>query len=668
VQRNLEIDLDEDILTVKDYSLEVKNPPNDARDPDEWKQFFLPYASEGIRSCTITFDNAKMTEALVQRRVLLGTLEHMLSPDTNMNDKKKLFAQIQSQKDELDANTPLLRRLFRKSDYDSAVSLYETIFVGNDCIEKQIKHLAKQPKTSNVSKVFVVFETERGKRNALEKISQEGANFRGHFLKVQEPCEPSAVRWHNLEESTMIQVTQQVLALLVVVAFVAFGAFVIYLVKHKFREWASGPAVVVMVLNTIVPKICHYLNSFESHASEGAYQASLYIKLTLAYWVNTAIAQLIISNFSSYIASSVLPVNENFNDGGNEEVVPAENLLPNIYALFLWDMVYTPLISFLDLGGMYAKYFKARGAKTQKEMNLNFQGTSFSLAERYTNMTRMFFLCSVYGTIFPASYFFCALSLLITYMVDKYMLLRRWVRSPRLGSQIAAFGREYYSVAVVGHAVMTAYWWSGFSYDNVCGNENYGYYYCSQDFLGSRMFPPLPKNQETLNANIASDGSLYHLYSIGTWMSEGQEILTQLCGWTSTILLGVFVFYKFFKYIFYLTFPLEDSTEDQYVDFSALQRLGQEIFLYVPQRRVPGFTFPLLMCNIDDIDKNRVGWKDPFRGYDYHNVVFDIDEINPLNRKRDEKINTDEWDSKENGQYKLESANPVFSIVKEWKG
>ena len=41
-----EVRFDEDKVTSTDYSILVKNPPKDAYDPDEWRDFFSQFAEK----------------------------------------------------------------------------------------------------------------------------------------------------------------------------------------------------------------------------------------------------------------------------------------------------------------------------------------------------------------------------------------------------------------------------------------------------------------------------------------------------------------------------------------------------------------------------------------------------------------------------------------------
>lgn len=89
---------------------------------------------------------------------------------------------------------------------------------------------------------------------------------------------------------------------------------------------------------------------------------------------------------------------------------------------------------------------------------------------------------------------------------------------------------------------------------------------------------------------------------------------------------------------------LQPDGKDQEIDFSSIVH-HQEVQGYVPQQKEPGFDRPLLFCDIDDIDKHLVGWKDEFEGFDVHNLVNDAKEI-----------------------IGGEPQHPVFSRIQHWPG
>jgi len=134
--------------------------------------------------------------------------------------------------------------------------------------------------------------------------------------------------------------------------------------------------------------------------------------------------------------------------------------------------------------------------------------------------------------------------------------MRIWSSSALLGSEVAKFSRTYFfSGAVLAYAIISAYAWAGFPYDNVCspdnpityngpagpinvefGNgtmgsitlgQNSTFVFCDQRWRGfdGFLFPP--------TANKQPDGA--------RWMTDSQETLTNIYGYTSLAFLVGFI-------------------------------------------------------------------------------------------------------------------------------
>lgn len=116
------------------------------------------------------------------------------------------------------------------------------------------------------------------------------------------------------------------------------------------------------------------------------------------------------------------------------------------------------------------------------------------------------------------------MALVAQYYAAKFILLRVSGIPPDLGFHLARTTRNWFMPFVLAaHVIMSAYWWSGYPYDNVCeDNENGGYKFCDQNLYGARVFPPLPRFQ--------SDGN--------RWMTEDQELLTRLYSWLSVVVIA----------------------------------------------------------------------------------------------------------------------------------
>lgn len=95
---------------------------------------------------------------------------------------------------------------------------------------------------------------------------------------------------------------------------------------------------------------------------------------------------------------------------------------------------------------------------------------------------------------------------------------------------------------------------------------------------------------------------------------------------------------------------------------------------YVPKVNIPGHNFPFLICDIDDIDENLVGWRDPEKSYDFNNLILDVPTVAhyvTIRRKRERGPKLHVKDTLERVEIflKEEVINDrpkLFSKVKEW--
>jgi hypothetical protein len=102
--------------------------------------------------------------------------------------------------------------------------------------------------------------------------------------------------------------------------------------------------------------------------------------------------------------------------------------------------------------------------------------------------------------------------------------------------------------------------------------------------------------------------------------------------------------------------------------------IPEEVRAYVPQISEPGMNFPLILCDIDDIDPDLVGWSDTRNGYDKHNMLLDAPRKGKMKRVRlvnEEgkliEIQTDTFIATTSGGGDVAlSQQKLFSTVKHW--
>ena len=386
------------------------------------------------------------------------------------------------------------------------------------------------------------------------------------------------------------------------------------------------------------------LTSFESHSSETSYASSVYIKVTLLRWVNTAIVTAIISPFVYTIE-----------DGSH--------LIDSLRVLFTAELVQRPILQLLDWMGNLKRHVFAPRAKDQRRMNLLFMSGYYSIGERYTDVTKLLFLTCFYAPLYPAAWFFSAVILVVYYWMDKFCVLRTWKQGPKINGDISIYSVYFFLMCVITYAVMAAYDFAMFPFDNACKTgaevpddylgvyefsdeassfeittEDSVYKFCEQDLFRyvPAAFPPLPSSQP--------EGS--------EWMSPSQLKFAPIYGWCCVgvvVLVGAtFLFRMFLKFIlplFSRTYKLQGKPMEE--AFSEVH----EICGYVPNVIIPGYLFPFLLCDVSNIDNELIGWTGfDSEKSDLKNLIDDM----PLVLRRTK--------SKKN----LQNSNPRFSQIMSW--
>mmetsp|Transcript_13637 Transcript_13637/g.29499 ORF Transcript_13637/g.29499 Transcript_13637/m.29499 type:complete len:1595 (+) Transcript_13637:323-5107(+) len=622
-QRQRQIAFDEQEQTTQDYSIEIWNPPNDATEPEEWKEFFESRFGGHMTCCTVTIDNDLLVKALAERREVLFDIEQKLKEGATINTLTL---------SELGAKIEHGRQFIGR--FKSRVSPGIPELVGRlTVLNARIQGLAQQD--YRATRVFCTFETEGAQRQVLTKMTvgsmaatrnkthkiNPNLLFRGeHVLHVREAEEPSTIRWLDLDESWTSKTKQILLTTLV-----SFGCIVgvTFLVISCREVSAAFAALAISISNALFPVVAKVLTNLEAHANETGKQSSLYVKIAIFRWVVTAIVITIITPFTSTITNG------------------PEHLLQPIYIIFSTDLVITNVLQLADPGGNFKRHFLAPRAGSQERMNLLMSGTEYTVAERYTNMTKTLFLTFYYCAIYPSAFFLCSLTLFVNFYVDKYSLMRTWRPTPTLGPHIAKFSRAYFMTsAIAALAVASSYMFSGFPFDNLCAEDvshsaYYGtwkvtdgegqdstaiiepitrsYHFCNQ-YLGpgsNFAFPALP--------NAQPQGS--------SWMTGEQENLTFIYGWVSVGVLGLVVLtflqraFRNIQDVFSASYKPDGDVQGE--SFSEVEAISS----YIPQVLSDHFTHPLIAVDIDHVDESIFDWTDPTRSHSYYDMTRDAEQL-----------------------------------------
>ena len=596
---------DEENTTAQDFSIQVLHPPTKENDPEVWKKYFEKKFNAHVTCCTITIENDDLIDTLVQRRILFAKIRKAITSKYKSKDTKDLL-QIA---DKLRSERTCFQRVWSSIIKGIPERIQELVD-----LETQIQYLAS--KDYDVSSVFVTFETEESQREILsvltdKKLCDKKFLFKGEFLEIIEPAEPSSIRWKDINEGWSDVMGNLIIPYIVTLGVIICAAFAVREVRNYNDAYA---AIFISVMNILFPLLAKFLTRKEIHRNEGSRHASLYVKITLFRWVNTAIVTTLLTPFTSTLEAG------------------KGSLLEGVYAIFISEIVTVNALQLLDISGNINRHILAPRQNNQRDMSLCMRGTEIELAERYTNLTKIVFLTLWYCPIFPAAFFFGCIALFLNVYVDKFSLMRSWKPAPKLGAIISKLNRKFFLPAtVIVMAVISSYTWTQFSFDNLCqlddvSNDFIGdwkvnntiitvdentniYQYCDQNLFNRRpiVFPALPIFQ----------------HSDLIWMGEEQERITSVYGWASVGIIA-FLGLLMLKSIFF-------SCRRKY---KAVGKAGTTPFTvsrcaaYIPEVKTSSFAYPLIAVNTDEIAHTDLfEWNSPYHGYDYYDLTLDAKRI-----------------------------------------
>jgi hypothetical protein len=171
------------------------------------------------------------------------------------------------------------------------------------------------------------------------------------------------------------------------------------------------------------------------------------------------------------------------------------------------------------------------------------------------------------------------------------------------------------------------------------------YQHCNQD-LRSYMglsFPALPQYQP--------EGE--------EWMTDEQEEIVSLHGWSSLVVLGVIVLQLLVEVGFsirrHFIGNYQPRGKDQGIPFSNVPTIAG----YIPQVSSDVLAYPLLLVDTAGLDAHLFSWQDPDRPHSHYDITHDVDLVLGRGGFEDSFAKVMHWHKQE--EPKMESAQPTVN-------
>eukprot|EP00968_Pinguiococcus_pyrenoidosus_P001106 scaffold48_cov311-Pinguiococcus_pyrenoidosus.AAC.301 len=447
--------LDESEQTAQDYSIVVHDPSPDCTDPKKYEEFFRERFGP-VRFVTVARRNGRLIKALALRR-------HCRDRAQNLSEQSKAHQER--------VGAPWWQRPLQLLGFHRDAR-YWTAY--GDQLSEQIDELLREETVHEPCKIFVSFETEESQRECLQAMTDGLLNVvldedvtscvTGHQvgdeylwtnsdgsknrLFVEEAPEANDVIWANLEVSLHERLLDLVVGFGLCAALLIGVFFSILALSRNEESFSVG--LFISGANSFLPIFLKAINEQERHLTEGSKQSSLLLKLVVSRWMTTALIQNIITP----VADTVAP-----------------DTVARIRDILIADALASPVIRLLDAPGRFERLILSQFASTQNEMDAHFAGSQWSLAERYTDMTKSIFVAMFYMTVFPMGVWITSLAMVSNFWVDKYCILRVWAPKPALGGRITQLNRTYIALALFVHFMTALHTYAAWPFDGFQATE-----------------------------------------------------------------------------------------------------------------------------------------------------------------------------------------------------
>jgi hypothetical protein len=454
LENSIQEKLDVALQTISDYSIEVLDPEVDADNPDEWYEFFSRFGS--VRYISVIRRNDEIIYSTFKKHLMIKKIEVL-----------KSLLQLQSTDNKLnndpDATISSLTSCwswlcccfcFKNRKNLTEEEEKEYILLKIDKLTKRLtsinEELSKEYlKSYKVCRIYVTYEHEEHQRLALQSLEVPDFNaifdikdlsnaktlFRkNNVLNVIEPVEPNNVNWENLSYDYSYK---KLLRYFFSFAFSAGSLIAVWYIIVNARNGnnAFQLGFVIALFDSLLPFMFEVYTDILLPASESIKQSDLQLRLFGA--------RLLLSTVVPYFSTS-------WNGVLNRDFIQ-QVIVIQISACFI-----TPIISYFDLGNaMKRNIFAFYQSDTQEELNLKWSASEWTLAEKYTGISKVLFVSLYYAILVPYSILLAMCAFLLMFFIDRYLLLRKWKIGPMFDERIAVRLRQQAILAVAAHMYVT---------------------------------------------------------------------------------------------------------------------------------------------------------------------------------------------------------------------
>lgn len=218
---------------------------------------------------------------------------------------------------------------------------------------------------------------------------------------------------------------------------------------------------IVVIVNQVIDRVVRFSGDFERHSTGDNRGMSVFVRLFILKYINTA--GLFLINGNNVILRTVFGISD---QGSSSEfslewysTVAVTVVLVQLGDIFLCHggRIYS-YFTFLREKSYY--YKNPNKALTQDELNKKFVGNEFEFAHSYAQMMSSFCVCLTFSTGIPILYPLAAANYLIYYFMEKYMFIHCYQIPPHFSTKVGRMATRLVPVALLVHLGMSIWFLS----------------------------------------------------------------------------------------------------------------------------------------------------------------------------------------------------------------
>mmetsp|Transcript_11372 Transcript_11372/g.22828 ORF Transcript_11372/g.22828 Transcript_11372/m.22828 type:complete len:768 (+) Transcript_11372:268-2571(+) len=509
----------------------------------------------------------------------------------------------------------------------------ERLFV--ECPREMKDELKKlnEGKQYSAVRIFVIFETIKGRRECLDTLTAGGLlrafvdarradipinfKFRGEkILNVSHPPAPEQVIWHKLQVSFWQRKKDDIFSVLI--------TFLLILVAYNVALWSSttaeleesshtvnntpeylrsfGFGIWAQIFNQLCTQTFGWLASQENHHDEDAKQLSLLLRYSLLKCITSIIFIFVTPQVHTLYT---------FNIAAMKTMLCA-------------DAVIGPLWRYIDILSLI-KRFLSRFLPNQALMDWAHLSPAHDIADSYSNIVKTVFLGLFVLALIPSSPVFTALACLTGYWVDKHAICRVWsCHAHSKPAKYTAQAVQYLlGIALVAAMMQTVQLYKNWPFDNLCKNgdsvvKNAAIWQGAKAMDGQVWGPCI------IHASSRSD-SIALWASPQPWMSVEHAQALRIYSIGSVMITLALALYFWGRgavnlvYSLFCTNTVPPREDEDNLPLFSQKRSGHSA--YIPQVKDSKFMFPLLATDLSLMGTRHIPWQ---CNYERTNLARDI--------------------------------------------